>query len=100
MLDWASFLLLVFWLAAVALLASLQSFFSLLLGAEAVWAVLYALAALAALSGDDLNLFSLTFFVLGIAAAELALGVMLLVLLHLSGCSTSILARPRAGLNG
>lgn len=79
---------------------SAQNFFSMLLGAEAVWALLYALSAVASLVCDDLTLFSLTFFILGFAAAELALGVMLLVLVRFSALSLDLGARGGQGLNG
>lgn len=100
MLCWLGFLVFGFWASLFSLLLSSQNFFSMLLGAEAVWAVLYALASAASLVCDDLNLFSLTFFILGFAAAELALGVMLLVLLRFSGLSLDLGSRAPQGLNG
>lgn len=100
MLSWLGFLTFCFWAALASLLLSAQNFFSMLLGAEAAWALLYALAAAASLVCDDLNLFSLTFFILGFAAAELALGVMLLVLLRFSGLSLDLGSRQGPGLNG
>ena len=86
--------MLCFWGLFFALLLGAQNFFALLLGAEAVWVLLYALAAISGLAKDDLGLFSLTFFILGFAAAELASGLMLMVLMRYTGLSLALSAKP------
>lgn len=90
MLNWLNFALLCYWGLFFSLLLGAENFFSLLLGAEALWVALYFLAALLGSIVDDLGVSSLTFFILGFAAAELASGLMLMVLMKYTGLSLSL----------
>jgi hypothetical protein len=55
------------------------SLFTLLLLAEAIWGVLYALAGVAGVVADEAGCFGLTFLILGLASVELCVGLLMLV---------------------
>lgn len=59
----------------------------LLFNAEILWVILYCISALLSLYVDDVSLFSLTFFILGFAAIEVSIGLLLLVLMKYSNLS-------------
>jgi len=59
----------------------------LIFNAEVLWIILYTLTAVSSTIVDDISLFSLTFFLLGFAAIELSIGLLLLVLMKYSRLS-------------
>jgi hypothetical protein len=79
MLSWANFISILFWVAFFVFFLGANNFFQLLLVSEVLWVLLYVLAACLGVLVDDINLFSMTFFILGLAAVELSLGLLLLV---------------------
>lgn len=55
----------------------------LLLTAELLWITLYALTLVVGLSYDNLNLLSLTFFILIFSAVEFGVGLVIMLVQHL-----------------
>lgn len=71
-----------------------KSFVGLLISAEFVWAVAYAMAGCWGLAVESGPLLGVSFLILALAAAELALGILLALLAR----SLGILAKGRPGL--
>jgi len=59
----------------------------LIFNAEILWIILYTIAAVSSVIVDDISIFSLTFFLLGFAAIELSIGLLLLILMKYSNLS-------------
>jgi len=58
-----------------------------LFNAEILWVLLYALAGLLGVIVDDASLMSLTFFILGFAAIEISVGLLLLIFMKYNNLS-------------
>ena len=56
------------------------NFLDLILFSEIVWVILYILTIFYGTLTDDLNLYSLSFFLLALAGLEFSIGILLLVL--------------------
>jgi len=76
-------LLLFFFILLSGLLVNTNTGLHLLLTAELLWITLYLLAVLIGIAYDNLNVLSLTFFVLIFSAIELGLGLVLLLLQYI-----------------
>ena len=60
---------------------NVKSFISLLFYSEVLWIVLYNIVVLFGTINDDLNLVSFSFFILGLAGLEFAIGFLLIIIL-------------------
>lgn len=89
MFNWVNFFLSFFWIFFFSIFFNLNNFFTLLFNAEILWIILYCLSATLSLVVDDIALFSLTFFILGFAAMEISLGLLLLILMKFNNLSLS-----------
>ena len=87
MLNWVNFFFSIFWIFFFSIFFNLTNFLALLFNAEVLWVILYCIAALLSLYVDDAVLFSLTFFILGFAALEISVGLLLLVFLKYQNLS-------------
>lgn len=87
MLSWVNFFYSLFWIFFFSILFNLNNFFTLLFNAEVLWVLLYVLAGLLGVIVDDASLMSLTFFILGFAAIEISVGLLLLIFMKYSNLS-------------
>lgn len=87
MLSWVNFFYSLFWIFFFSILFNLNNFFTLLFNAEILWVLLYALAGLLGVIVDDASLMSLTFFILGFAAIEISVGLLLLIFMKYNNLS-------------
>ena len=75
-----NFLVFLFWLSLFIFLFNNSNFISLLFYSELTWIILYNFTILSATNFDDLNLISISFFILGLAGLEFSFGFLLLIL--------------------
>ena len=75
--------LLLFLILFSTLLVHVNTSLHLLLTAELLWITIYITAVLAGLLYDNLNILSLSFFVLVFSAVEFGLGLIILIMQHL-----------------
>jgi len=80
MQTWINFWTLIFWISLFGFILNLSSFLNLLFYSELTWLVLYTLSILLGSINDDLNLVSLTFFILSLAGLEFSVGFLLIIL--------------------
>jgi len=78
--NWLSFWNTLFWISLFIFFFNKTNFLDLLLFSEIVWVLLYILAVFYGTFTDDLNLYSLSFFLLALAGLEFSIGILLLVL--------------------
>jgi len=77
--EWISFFNLIFWLSIIGFLVNYSNFLFLFLFSETIWIIIYTSSVIFGLYLDDLNVISNSFFVLGLAGIEFAIGFLLLV---------------------
>lgn len=77
--TWINFWNFFFWTLLICFLLNSTNFLNLLFYSELVWATLYCLAILCGTINDDLNLFSTSFFLLGLAGLELSIGFLIII---------------------
>lgn len=80
MLTWLSFWSLLFWFVLILISLKPKNFISILFISELSWLVLYVLAILLGSIYCDITILSLSFFILGVAGLEFALGILLAIL--------------------
>lgn len=78
---WLEFWFLFFWIAIIAFIFNYSNFLFFFFYSEVVWLILYCLTTSAAIYTDDLNLVGLTFYFLGLAGLEFAIGFIILTIL-------------------
>lgn len=79
MLTTINFVLFFFWFIFFIFIFNINNFFKLIVFSEAIWIVIYVLTTLLSSWANDLNLLSLTLFILGFAAIELSIGLILMI---------------------
>lgn len=70
----------IFWLIFIGFLTNPHNFIIIILYSEILWMTLYCLVVLCGCIRDDINLVSLSLFILGFAGFEYAVGFLLLIL--------------------
>ena len=80
MQTWLSFWNTLFWFSLFFFFFNKTNFLDLILFSEIVWVILYVLTIFYGTIIDDLNLYSLSFFLLALAGLEFSIGILLLVL--------------------
>lgn len=80
MLTWLSFWSLLFWLVLILISLKPKNFISILFISELSWLILYVLSILLGAIYCDITILSLSFFILGVAGLEFALGMLLAIL--------------------
>ena len=90
MFNWINFFNFLFFFVFFIFLFNAYNFFFLLLTSEILWVVLYSMAAVYGVIVDDSFLISFSFFILGFAAIELAMGVLILVFLKQTNLSLNL----------
>lgn len=78
--SWLSFWNTIFWFSLFIFFFNKTNFLDLILFSEIVWVVLYVLTVFYGTLTDDINLYSLSFFLLALAGLEFSIGILLLVL--------------------
>ena len=78
--SWLSFWNTIFWFSLFIFFFNKTNFLDLILFSEIVWVVLYVLTIFYGTLTDDINLYSLSFFLLALAGLEFSIGILLLVL--------------------
>jgi len=76
---WLNFWIFIFWLGIFGFLINSSNFLFLFFFSEVIWLILYVLTNFLGLFNDDLNLASLSFFILALAGLEFAFGFLLLI---------------------
>lgn len=77
---WLIFWNCTFWLVFFIFFLNSNNLLTLLLYSEIMWIVLYVLTLLYGNINDDINLYSLSFFLLALAGLEFSFGLLLIVL--------------------
>ena len=76
---WLNFWNLIFWVSLLGFLINYSNFLFLFLFSETTWIILYVYSVFLGIFMDDLNILSNTFFILGLAGLEFALGFLILI---------------------
>lgn len=76
---WIDFFNLLFWLSILGFLINYSNFLFIFLFSEITWIILYSYSSILGIFLDDLNLLSNTFFSLGLAGIEFAIGFLLII---------------------
>lgn len=76
---WIDFFNLLFWLSILGFLINYSNFLFIFLFSEITWIILYSYSSILGIYLDDLNLLSNTFFSLGLAGIEFAIGFLLII---------------------
>ena len=84
---WLNFWIIVFWFSLFIFFINSLNFLNLLLFSELIWILLYVITISSGLWNDDLNLFSLSFFLLGLAGLEFSFCLLLIILFKNSNLS-------------
>lgn len=79
MYVWIDFFNLIFWLSILGFLINYSNFLFIFLFSEITWIILYSYSSILGIYLDDLNLLSNTFFSLGLAGIEFAIGFLLII---------------------
>lgn len=80
MQTWLNFFIFLFWLTFLGFIFNPTNFVFLLVYSEITWITLYCYAILVGTLIDDLNSFTLSFLILGLAGVEFSLGYLLIIL--------------------
>jgi NADH:ubiquinone oxidoreductase subunit K len=80
MQNWLNFWIFIFWISLLSFLINSNNFINLLIYSEIVWINLYCYSILTGSINDDLNLLTLSFFILALASMEFVLGYLLIIL--------------------
>lgn len=84
---WLNFWIIIFWFSLFIFFINSLNFLNLLLFSELIWILLYVITISSGLWNDDLNLFSLSFFLLGLAGLEFSFCLLLILLFKISNLS-------------
>ena len=80
MLCLINFLLTFFWFAFFIFCSNnIDNFFKVIIYSESVWIIIYVLDVLLSSWFNDINLLSLSLFIIGFAAIELSIGLLLMI---------------------
>lgn len=77
---WIDFFLVIFWISIIGFLINYNNFLFVFLYSELTWVILYSISIVLGLNLEDLNLFSNSFFVLGLAGIEYSIGFLMIIL--------------------
>lgn len=77
---WIVFWNCIFWLVLFIFFLNSNNLLTLLLYSEIMWIVLYTISVFYGSINDDINLYSLSFFLLALAGLEFSFGILLIVL--------------------
>jgi hypothetical protein len=88
---WLNFWNLIFWISLTGFLINYSNFLFLFLFSEATWIILYTYSVFLGIYLEDLNMFSNTFFILGLAGLEFALGFLILIVFKKFNLSINII---------
>lgn len=77
--NWIALLTTLLWLTILAFVFNTSNFIYLFIYSEVSWVVLYCLSILLGVVSDDLNLFTLSFLLLGFASIEFVSGFLLII---------------------
>lgn len=80
MQSWLNFWVCIFWLTLLGFLFNPTNFVFLLIYSEITWITLFCYTILIGSIIDDLNSFTLSFFILGLASIEFCVGFLLIIL--------------------
>lgn len=70
----------IFWITVIVFITNVDSFLKLFIFSEITWITLFILSILFGLANDDLNLLTLSFFLLGFATVEFVVAYLLIIL--------------------
>lgn len=70
----------IFWVSLVIFLFNAQDFLKLFIFSEVTWIVLFVTSILFGINNDDVNLLTLSFFLLGFASVEFVIAYLLIIL--------------------
>lgn len=93
---WLEFWFIFFWISLIAFIFNYSNFLFFFFYSELVWLILYCLVTTLSIYTDDLNLIGLTFFFLGLAGLEFAIGFILLTLLKTFKISLNIIQNEKS----
>ncbi len=79
MYIWIDFFNFIFWLSILGFLINYSNFLFIFLFSEITWIIIYSFSSILGIYLDDLNLLSNTFFSLGFAGIEFAIGFLLII---------------------
>lgn len=79
MYIWIDFFNFIFWLSIFGFLINYSNFLFIFLFSEITWIIIYSYSAILGIYLDDLNILSNTFFSLGFAGIEFAIGFLLII---------------------
>lgn len=88
---WLNFWNLVFWISISGFLINYSNFLFLFLFSELTWLILYSYSIFLGVYIEDLTMFANTFFILGIAGLEFAIGFLILIVFKKFNVSFSII---------
>jgi NADH:ubiquinone oxidoreductase subunit K len=88
---WLNFWNLIFWFSMLGFLINYSNFLFLFLFSEATWIILYTYSVFLGIYIDDINMFSNTFFILGLAGLEFAVGFLILIVFKKFNISFNII---------
>ena len=80
MQTWINFWNFFFWLSLIGFIVNIENFFKLLLFSEITWLTLYIYTIVCGANNDDLTLMSTSLFIIGLAALEFSIGILLIIL--------------------
>lgn len=78
--TWINFWNFFFWLTMIGFIVNIENFFKLLLYSEITWLTLYVYTLISGSINDDLTLISTSLFIIGLAALEFSIGILLIIL--------------------
>nr|YP_010632221.1 NADH dehydrogenase subunit 4L [Cryptocaryon irritans]WBP62337.1 NADH dehydrogenase subunit 4L [Cryptocaryon irritans] len=76
---WLNFWNFFFFLSVSGFIINSSNFINLLFYSEFIWVILYCYSILLGGTNDDLNIFSTSFFLLGLAGLEFSIGFLLII---------------------
>ena len=76
---WIDFFNLIFWISLFGFILNYSNFLFIFLFSEISWLIIYSYSSILGIYLDDLNLISNTFFSLGFAGIEFAIGFLLII---------------------
>lgn len=69
-----------FWISILLFLSNINNFIKLLFYSELIWIILYCYSLTLGAVNDDINLLSLSIFILGFAGVEYGIGIIILLI--------------------
>ncbi len=79
MYIWLDFFNFIFWISIFGFLINYSNFLFIFLFSEITWIIIYSYSVILGLYLDDINLMANTFFSLGLAGIEFAIGFLLII---------------------